>query len=166
MLRGVTFDALIVLGCRVQHVQLAHAARRRVERTAAAYAEHGAELVIAAGGKMWDGAMEADVFGRSLVELGVPSERVLLERKSLTTRGNAQGVAALLRGRRAERLGLVTCDWHMPRALRIFRSVGLDVLALPARSPERGRITVLSRYLRERGSSLLDRALCALGGGA
>ena len=66
MLRGVSFDALIVLGCRVTDGQLSSAAARRVERAARAYREQGAELVIAAGGKRWQGVMEADVFARGL----------------------------------------------------------------------------------------------------
>jgi uncharacterized SAM-binding protein YcdF (DUF218 family) len=157
MLRRVTFDALIVLGCRVNGGQLAHAALRRVERAALAYHEHGARLVIASGGKRWQGAMEAEVFAQGLRERGVPSERLVLERESLTTRGNARGVTQLLRDANASRLGLVTCDWHMRRAQRLFLLAGLETSALPAASPARALHVRLGRYLRERGSSLLDR---------
>lgn len=163
MLRHVTFDALIVLGCRVRDARLSRASLRRVERAALAYREQGASLVIAAGGKSWNGAVEAEVFARGLVERGVPSERLLLELDSLTTRGNARGVAALLQGRSAKRLGLVTCDWHMRRALRLFRQAGLYATPLPAPSPPRSLPRVLGRFLRERASSLLDRLLAPFG---
>src|SRR5688572_29876841 len=122
----VTFDALIVLGCRVTDGQLAHAALRRVERAAQAYHEQGARLVIASGGKRWQGAMEAEVFAQGLRERGVPSELLQLERDSLTTLGNARGVARLLRHANAFRLGLVTCDWHMLRARQLFDLAGLE----------------------------------------
>ena len=159
MLRDVPFDALVVLGCRIHDGQLAAAALRRVERAALAFREQGATLVVASGGKLWQGVMEADVFERGLVERGVPSEAVLTERESLTTRGNARGVARLLRERRVSQVGLVTCDWHMPRALRLFRQRGLEAIALPARTPAPSLPRASLRWLRERGSLALDLVL-------
>src|SRR6478735_7647550 len=137
MLRGVPFDALIVLGCRVAGGSLSHASLRRVERAAQAYAEEGAAWVIASGGKAWDGYQECEVFAEGLLARGVPPERLLQERTSLTTRGNAQGVAPLLREHGATRLGVVTCDWHLPRALSLFRRLGLRPVGVPAPSPPR-----------------------------
>src|SRR5262245_41702249 len=99
MLRAVPLDTLVVLGCRVQDGRLSAAAARRVERAALAYREHAARLVVASGGKRWQGAMEAEVFTSGLVERGVPREQILGETESLTTRGNARGVARLLRER-------------------------------------------------------------------
>jgi uncharacterized SAM-binding protein YcdF (DUF218 family) len=162
MVRGVSLPALIVLGCRVRDGQLSPAALRRVERAARAFHEQGSELVIASGGKRWQGVMEADVFRSGLLERGVPSERVLAERESLTTRGNARGVWRLLRERNVQRVGLVTCDWHMPRALRIFRYAGFDPIAVPAPSPARPLHAVTWRWLRERGSLAVDMALAPL----
>jgi uncharacterized SAM-binding protein YcdF (DUF218 family) len=155
----VSLDTLVVLGCRVRDGRLSAAAARRVERAARAYREHGAPLVIASGGKLWQGVIEADAFTRALVELGVPAERVVCERESQTTRGNARGVARLLRERGVVQLGLVTCDWHMPRALSLFRQSGLEPVALPALSPPASRGRRCLRWLRERGSSALDVVL-------
>ncbi|RYZ03172.1 MAG: YdcF family protein [Myxococcales bacterium] len=162
MLRGVPFDALVVLGCRVDGGELSHAARRRVERAALAYAELGAELVIASGGKSWQGQRECEVFARGLVERGVPAERVLQETDSLTTRGNAVGTARLLRGRPHARLGIVTCDWHMARALSLFRRLGLSVSPVPAASPRGPWRAALSRSLRERCALALDLVVTPL----
>lgn len=159
MLRHVAFDALIVLGCRVSSGPLAHAALRRVERAARAYHEHGANLVIVSGGKTWQGVMEAEAFARGLAERGVPEARLLLERESMTTRGNARGSARLLRGRPCTRLGLVTCDWHMQRALRLFQRVGLEATPIPAPTPAGPRLVALRRYARERASQILDYVL-------
>jgi uncharacterized SAM-binding protein YcdF (DUF218 family) len=162
MLRDVALQTLVVLGCRIQDGQLSPAAARRVERAAQAYREHDAQLVIVAGGKRWQGFMEADVFGHGLIERGVPRERVLGERESLSTRGNALGVARLLRERGVVRVGLVTCDWHMPRALRLFESSGLQPVALPVASPRATLSKQSWRWLRERGSGVLDLALLRL----
>lgn len=163
MLRGVPFDALVVLGCRVRGGVLSHASLRRVERAARAYVEEGAELVIASGGKAWDGFQECEAFAQGLIARGVPAERVLEERSSLTTRGNAQAVAAVLRRRGgAARLGVVSCDWHLPRALRLFRRVGLTAVAVPALSPARPLHVAAARALRERLSLAVDLALALL----
>jgi cyclophilin family peptidyl-prolyl cis-trans isomerase len=152
----VSFDVLVVLGCRVVDGRLSHASLRRVERAVRAYREHGAAQVIACGGKSWQGHRECEVFARGLIDGGVPAELVVEERASLTTRGNARGAARLLAGRGALRVGLVTCDWHMPRALRAFRREGLEPAALPAPAPRRPLRTTLARSLRERLSSVLD----------
>jgi uncharacterized SAM-binding protein YcdF (DUF218 family) len=162
MLRSVTFDALIVLGCRVPGGVLSHASLRRVEQAARVYADEGAALVITSGGKAWDGFKECDVFASGLIARGVPADVLLEERGSLTTRGNAQAVRRLVRARGAVRLGLVTCDWHLPRALRLFRRLGLAPLGVPAVSPARPLHVVAVRAARERLSLALDLVLAPL----
>lgn len=158
----VSFDALVVLGCRVPGGKLSHASLRRVERAAAAYAEHGAELVIASGGKVWDGRRECAVFAEGLLARGVPSERLRQEAFSLTTRGNALAVARLLRDRNVARLGVVSCDWHLPRALLLFRRLGLTPIGVPAPSPPRPIPIRAARAVRERLSLALDLLLAPL----
>ncbi len=162
MLRAVSFDVLVVLGCRVQSGQLSPAARRRVERAAQAYHEDGATLIIASGGKEWEGVKECEVFARGLVERGVAPACVLQERESLTTRGNARGVQRLLGGKPVQRLGVVTCDWHMARALRLFRRLGFAPLPVPAPTPARPLHVALARAVRERASLALDLFLAPL----
>ena len=135
MLASAMFDALIVLGCSVRQGRLSPAAARRVERAALAYSELGPMRVVACGGKAWQGHREHEVFARELIERGVAAAHVMEERESLTTRGNAAGVAKLLGQKPPLNLALVTCDWHMPRALRLFRHFGLQVTPLPAQSP-------------------------------
>lgn len=159
MVRGVSLDVLVVLGCRLVQGRLSPAAERRVERAARAFREHGAALVIASGGKAWDGAKECDVFARGLVERGVDAAIVWQETESLSTRGNARGVAKLLRGRGAHDVTIVTCDWHLPRALRLFARAGIDASGLAAESPPRSTAARTYRALREKASLLLDLTL-------
>jgi uncharacterized SAM-binding protein YcdF (DUF218 family) len=87
---------------------------------------------------------------------------LLRENRSLTTRGNAQGVLGLLARRKPARLAIVTCDWHLPRALRLFRRLGLTPIGVPATSPARPLAVVAARAVRERLSLALDLALAPL----
>ena len=156
---AVRFDVLVVLGCRVHEGSVSAAALRRIEQAAATYRQHGAALVVTSGGKAWQGWLESDVFARALEQRGVPRERLLQERRSLTTRGNAREVAELLRGRSIRHLGLVTCEWHMPRALRLFEREGFQPNAVPAASPPAEAHTAWLRAARERVSFRLDLLL-------
>jgi len=85
-----------------------------------------------------------------LVRAGVPAEAIVRERCSLSTRENARFTAALLRRRGMRRVTVVTCDWHLPRALAAFRRAGLEVEGFAAPSvavPWRRRVV---RWGRER----------------
>lgn len=153
----MAFDAIAVLGCRLgEQGRLLGTARRRVEHAARVFRDGGAAVVIASGGKVWFGVSEADAFGAALIELGVPAASVLRERRSLTTRGNARYVAELARERGFGNLGIVTSDWHMPRALAAFARFGVAAGACPAPTPDASLRGRLYRYASERVRGLGD----------
>lgn len=115
--------------------------------------------MIASGGVLWHGVSEADALCRELVAQGVPRVAIVLEARSGSTRQNARFVAELVRKHKlGPRLAVVTCDWHMARALRCFESVGLDAIALPAPSPRVSALGRLRRSTRETISGWVDRA--------
>ncbi len=72
---------------------------------------------------------------RELALHGVPAEAIVRERLSMSTRENARFVAASLGRRGIREARLVTSEWHLPRALMLFRRAGLDVVGLPVRDP-------------------------------
>src|SRR5690606_21028198 len=76
------------------------------------------------------------------------------EGDSHTTRQNAHYVAKLCRDLRYRSVILVTCDFHMRRAQRLFEKQGLAIRAAPA-VWDRSRWTHFRLMLRERGASLL-----------
>jgi uncharacterized SAM-binding protein YcdF (DUF218 family) len=154
----VTLDALVLLGCRV-HEPLLGAPLRRVERATSAYREGLAPLIAVSGGRSWDGAVEADVLGTALIERGVPAEALVYERRSRTTHENAVRTAELLLARGARRVGVVTCDWHLPRALYCFRRAGFDAIGVEARSPPVPLRRRVFRTLRETTAWVYVRAL-------
>ncbi len=156
--RPVQFDALVILGCRIlPGGELSAAARRRVQATAAAFLAGRAPRVVVSGGRRWHGVSEAEALMRELEKLGVPAPLLVPELCSLSTCENARNVARLLASRGPSKVGVVTCDWHMARALRSFRLAGLDAAPVAAPSPETGARERALRSARERVSFWLDR---------
>ena len=116
-------------------------------------------MIVASGGRRWHGAREADALREFLVRHGVPEGCVLAERRSQSTRQNARYCSELLRACGAIQVGVVTCDWHLPRAVRAFGREGLVATGIAATSPPAGRSRRLIRGGSEWLSSILDRAV-------
>jgi uncharacterized SAM-binding protein YcdF (DUF218 family) len=126
-------DAIVVLGCRVfPSGRPAAPGARRAARAAEAYRDGVAPWVIASGGRRWGAQVEARVLAAELRRAGVPAHAILQDLWSLTTHENAIFSAALLRRVGARRAAIVTCSWHMARALQNFHDVGIDACGLPA----------------------------------
>lgn len=153
------FDALVILGCRVNGTPLSGAALRRVERTASAWSEGLAPKLVASGGRRWNGVVEADALADALVERGVPRDAIVLERESRNTHENAVRTARILLAGGLRSVGVVTCDWHLRRALYCFRRAGFDAVGLGAPSPPLPPSKQLFRTLREQGAWLYVRAV-------
>ena len=113
--------------------------------------------MVASGGKCWHGVAEADAFRAELMAQQIPSERVLTELTSMTTRQNADCVAKLFKARAWRRAALVTCEWHLPRAERCFADAGIECVPVPVASPEVSPLQRTLRGLRERLSYFFDR---------
>lgn len=148
-------EAVVVLGCRIDDVGVpSAAANRRISRAAAAFHEHKTGRILVSGGRRWAGLSEAEAFARALGREGVPGSAIELECRSLTTRDNARYSARWLLEQRISAVGLVTCDWHMRRALAHFEAFGILPVPLAARSPEEPPLRAALRAVRERASFL------------
>ena len=77
------------------------------------------------------GPPEADFLYSLLGDLGVPRERVVLERRSRNTAENAMLSKQIADPKPGERWLLVTSAIHMPRAVGCFRRAGFPVEAYP-----------------------------------
>jgi uncharacterized SAM-binding protein YcdF (DUF218 family) len=106
--------------------------------------------------------LEAEVLGRALEARGVPASALWLEAESQNTLENARFSARLLVPLGLRRIGLVSCDFHLPRAVWAFRRAGLDPEPLAAPSPPLSAGRRSLRAAREQGAWLLGRAV-ALG---
>jgi uncharacterized SAM-binding protein YcdF (DUF218 family) len=125
--------AIVVLGCRVRLDAAARlspgALARRVEMGALTYLQRGDSrtVIVVSGGRRWGGDVEADAMARELALRGVPESAIVRERCSLSTRENARFTVEVLTRRGADRAVLVTCPWHMARAVALFSRAGLAV---------------------------------------
>jgi uncharacterized SAM-binding protein YcdF (DUF218 family) len=98
-----------------------------------------AEYVISSGGVIDPESLESPAgvtMQSALVGLGVPSDRIVVERDSTNTREEALNVAAMLPALGAKHVILVTSAIHMRRAVGMFRAAGVDVIPAVARQPD------------------------------
>jgi uncharacterized SAM-binding protein YcdF (DUF218 family) len=107
------------------------------------------------------GRTESDFVIRFFEKLGLPSDRIFVERKSRNTIENAIFAKQLVMPKPGERWLLVTSAMHMPRAIGVFRKAGFDVDAYPVdyrttRSQSLG--TLLPSALMG-GIGIMDRAV-------
>ena len=89
--------------------------------------------IIVTGGVVFKGkAAEAPIVKRFLVDLGVPSERVIIEDKARDTIENAKYSKEICEKDGYKNPILVTSAYHMKRAVLSFKKVDMDVLPFPA----------------------------------
>ena len=160
-LAAVQSERIVVLGCGVTAAgEPSPALQRRVASAAMAWRAGLAPVVIASGGRRWWGHPEALVMREALVALGVPPAAIQVELCSLTTRENAFYCHRLMSRDRAltqaqPEVVLVSCDWHLPRALANFERAGVHCKPYPAPAPRSGLWRL--RRARETMRGTIDR---------
>ncbi|MCR9163612.1 MAG: YdcF family protein [Nannocystaceae bacterium] len=113
-----SFDAIIVLGCKVfPSGQPSTALAERVKLAAAMFDSNRAPLIVTTGGTGDSGHAEAEVAARMLIDLGVPRRAIHMEARSTSTQENARYCAMQLPARDVL---LVTDAYHCVRARRVF----------------------------------------------
>lgn len=118
-------DALIVLGARVkQDGSESLALQHRIDSAAKYLKNNPDTLCIASGGQGDDEpCTEAEAIRSGLVRRGIDEDRILLEDQSTTTQQNLRFSQALL-PESARRVGIVTNNFHVFRALALARKLG------------------------------------------
>ena len=123
-------DILIVLGGSVlDDGQIGGSSYWRCMYGAMAYREGGFKQVVVTGGGH-DAVPIAEPMKSFLVYLGVPAPVIEVETKSMSTRENAVFVKRMIAGRPGRKV-LLTSDYHMFRAYRVFEKAGIDVQPRP-----------------------------------
>jgi uncharacterized SAM-binding protein YcdF (DUF218 family) len=113
----------------------AHRGPERGERSGAlcgtALSAGKARFVIASGGALRKGPAETYAMAALLTAWGVPQEAIILETASRNTYENAINSKRLLEAHGLHQVLLVTSALHMPRALALFRALGIDAGPAP-----------------------------------
>ena len=78
---------------------------------------------------------EAEAMRRGLMALGVPAAAILVEDRARDTLENARLSIPILRRAGVRRAILVTDRVHMPRALTLFRLLGMPAEGAPCEAP-------------------------------
>ena len=139
-------DYLIVLGARVKGEKPSKSLKNRI-KIAANYANSNPNtIVIVSGGKgKGEKISEAECMKRELIQLGIQKQRIIKEDQSTNTYQNLIFSKRLLP--KGAKTGIVvTNDYHLYRAKKMARKVGLNVYGLPAKTPLKA---IPNAYLRE-----------------
>ena len=113
-------DYIIVLGAKVNGTQPGGALRNRIQVASEYAKDNPRTLIIASGGQGDDeGISEALCIRNGLVARGVPEGRILMEDTSTSTYENIHNSLALIDADESTRIGLVTNDFHIYRAVRL-----------------------------------------------
>jgi len=148
-------DYLIVLGARVEEDGRPSKALEKRIRAAAEYLARNPDTVaVASGGKGTDEVIsEAACIRNGLIERGIGEERIILEERSTTTSENMAFSMALMENGADAKIGLVTNNYHVFRAVRLAEHAGMrNVHGLAA---DYGGFTLLHYMMRD-GACLLE----------
>ena len=123
-------DVLVVLGGSVlDNGKIGGSSYWRAIYGALAYRQGGFREVLVCGGR--DGTASISAPMRDLmVTIGVPADRIRIEQDSISTRENALFAAKILQGVPGRKV-LLTSDYHMYRAIRVFRKAGIEIEPWP-----------------------------------
>jgi uncharacterized SAM-binding protein YcdF (DUF218 family) len=136
---GTVYDAAILLGGGIDsaasiltgETELGPAGDRIVAGYDLFLSGRARYLLLSGGGPDPTEQVDADWGAALYRRLGVPDDRIVLERVSRNTRENAVESARIVRARGWKSLLLVTSAMHAPRALESFRAAGLSPDLLP-----------------------------------
>jgi uncharacterized SAM-binding protein YcdF (DUF218 family) len=106
----------------------------RLERALELWQERRAPLIVVSGGSKGD-FNESEVMVEWLREHGVPSEAIIAESRSRSTRENAIYSAPLMRERGIKRALIVSQNMHLPRVKICLHDEGVETINAPCKGP-------------------------------
>jgi uncharacterized SAM-binding protein YcdF (DUF218 family) len=134
-------DGIVVLGGAIdpdvsaahETAAFTHAADRMIAAAALARQYPNARIIFSGGSAnlISDDAREADYAAEVFERLGIPRERLTMERRSRNTQENAEFSKAIAAPKSGERWLLLTSAFHMPRSVGLFRKAGFTIEPCP-----------------------------------
>lgn len=139
-------DYLIILGTRVDGLHSSPSLKSRINTAATYLKKNKKTIAIASGGKGPNEAVsEASVIKKELVTQGIKAKRIIIEDHSSRTVENIQFSKKLIPSN--QKTGIVVSNYfHLYRARSIAENQGLNLYALPAKTPI---LEVPKWYIRE-----------------
>lgn len=151
--RPVRSDAIIVLGAALTRDGKPYLAlTRRSEHAAALWKQGLAGTIICTGGigpQTRVRRSEADGCREILMRDGVPRAAILLEETSQSTEEQAHNTRDIMAAHGWTRAILVSDSYHVFRARRLVRSVGIDVSLSPVPVTATGPVFYVASLVRE-----------------
>lgn len=144
-------DTIVVLGAGVRGTVPSLSLRERINAAYDYLSSHPDTVAVLSGGQgPGEDITEAACMYRELTNMGIDGTRLLLEENSTSTIENLRFSMDILEshtGSRPAKIGIVSSEYHLFRATRFAKSLGLESDGIPARTtwfPLR-----LNYYLRE-----------------
>lgn len=126
-------DAVVVFGARVYSNGKPSLALADRVRTASRLVTSGqAKWLVVSGGPGDRGTHETLAMQRLAVSMGVPANRILVDRQGLTTHDTVQNSVPLLKKIGAARVLAVSHFYHLPRIKLAYQRAGVEVYTVPA----------------------------------
>lgn len=150
-------DYLIVLGARVEaDGSPGKALEKRINAAAAYLAENPDTIAVASGGKGTDEVIpEAECIKNGLAARGIDESRILVEDRSTTTSENMAFSMKLMDCGAETKVGIVTNNYHVSRALLLANHAGMKKVNLYGLAADYTGPTLLHYMMRD-GACLLE----------
>ena len=157
-------DVIVILGAALgPGGEAGPALRRRVAHGARLFHEGRAKYLIVTGGGLDTPPTEAEVMRALAVRHGVPEGRIIIEDKATRTLENVLHTARIMEDRGWARALVVSDPFHLPRALFLFRRLGIAASGAAVRERcGEPRWRWYGGYVREAGAyaTTVLRLLC------
>ncbi len=128
-------DAVVVLGAGLRAAGVpGPALKRRIKHGVRVLNERRVTYLVVSGGVTGPPPAEAEVMRAMAVDLGVSDERIVVENRAVNTFENGVYSGRIIRERGWRQVVVVTDSFHMPRALYVFRRLGLTAVGDPVRN--------------------------------
>lgn len=156
-MKKTPYDAILLLGVALKHDdQPTSELRERVKKAAEVWRRYDGQIPVMPCGGVTKGhkRSEAEVMTELLLAEGVPAEAIRAENKSHTTVENFRNALTLLGGK--ARVLVVTSDYHVRRAVKTAKRVGLRARGVGAPLPH-DALWICNRMLENRWMTELKR---------
>lgn len=147
---NVVVDYILVLGCGLDDEKPSQALKRRLDAAYEFSCLHPTIPLIVSGGKGNDEkCSEANAMKMYLLQKGVDEAKIIMEDQSVCTYTNFEYTKRLLK--KTCTLMVVSCDFHMYRAIALGRNAGFTCYRWPAKSTT---LYSVKNFVREFGCIL------------